>query len=67
VKNADLTRRVHQFRIMALPKQPRVMHRGTLFLVEDLVIEIERLEQENERLRTENETLRQSGTSESKQ
>jgi hypothetical protein len=58
MRNADLTHRVQQFRIMALPRQSPKMHKGTLFLIEDLVLEIERLEEENERLEGENLALR---------
>ncbi len=42
---------------MGMPRQPK-MHKGTLFLVEDLVLEIERLEEENDRLERENAALR---------
>jgi hypothetical protein len=58
MKNADLTHRVQQFRITALPQQPPRMHKGTLFLIEDLVLEIERLERENDELRAELERTR---------
>ncbi|MGE5526620.1 MAG: hypothetical protein ACM3SS_23120 [Rhodospirillaceae bacterium] len=57
MKNADLSQRVQQFRAMSLPRQPPKMHKGTLFLIEDLVLEIERLEEENARLAQENATL----------
>jgi cell division protein FtsB len=57
VKSADLSQRVRQFRTMGMPRQPK-MHKGTLFLVEDLVLEIERLEEENDRLERENAALR---------
>jgi hypothetical protein len=41
-----------------LPRQPPTVHKGTLFLVEDLVLEIERLEEEVDRLKKENGALR---------
>lgn len=58
MKDADLSQRVRQFRSTALPQQPPRLHKGTLFLIEDLVLEIERLEEENERLAREVEALR---------
>jgi hypothetical protein len=58
VKNADLSHRVRQFRVAGLPRQPPTIHKGTLFLVEDLVLEIERLEEEVDRLEKENGALR---------
>lgn len=58
MKSADLRHRVQQFRAMGLPQQPPQLHKGTLFLIEDLVLEIERLEEETERLERENAALR---------
>jgi hypothetical protein len=58
VKSADLSHRVQQFRSASLPRQPPRVHKGTLFLIEDLVLEVERLEQDVERLTQEVSVLR---------
>lgn len=58
MKNADLAQRVRQFRSCSLPRQPPRLHKGTLFLIEDLVLEIERLEEEVDRLERDNAALR---------
>jgi len=39
----DLLDRVEQFTMMKLPGQPMAMHMGTLYLVNDLAREVERL------------------------
>ena len=59
MKSADLRHRVQQFRAVGLPQQPPQLHKGTVFLVEDLVLEIERLEEEIERFERENAALRE--------
>lgn len=58
MKSVDLGHRVQQFRAMALPRQPPKLHKGTVFLIEDLVLEVERLEEEIERLEREIAALR---------
>ena len=40
----DLKERVEQFRALELPGQPRCMHMGTSYLVQDLVKRIAKLE-----------------------
>lgn len=42
--NEELQKTVHDFHAFALPGQPQRMHMGTSYLVNDLVLEIERLE-----------------------
>lgn len=39
----DLQKRVEQFRAMELPGQPMGMHMGTMYLVNDLWREVQRL------------------------
>ena len=48
----DLQERVYQFGSLSLPGQPRMMHMGTSYLVNDLWNEVKRLREENARLRT---------------
>jgi hypothetical protein len=43
----DLKKRVGQFNSMSLPGQPIGVHMGTMYLVNDLWREIERLREEN--------------------
>ena len=47
----DLLERVTQFHLRELPGQPHMIHTGTSYLVNDLVLEIKRLRAEVERLR----------------
>ena len=42
-KKETLEERVKKFRALELPGQPRMMHMGTLYLVEDLFRELEAL------------------------
>lgn len=55
----DLEERVELFNMMELPGQPRIMHIGTQYLVNDLWKEIKRLRSENELSNANNLTLKE--------
>jgi len=46
----ELAERVKKFNALELPGQPRTMHMGTSYLVNDLWAEVKRLRDENEYL-----------------